>query len=190
MNRKCWVLGMAMMVGAGGAEASMSLYPPQHLLTESALNVTPDPVSAGDGSFYFALPLLELGGPMNLGFTLHYNSNGARSNWDLNDLPEGGPWWWDPMATLNPNPTSGTNYWQFQIEDGQAVAFTEQADGSWRLTDESAFGLANSPIEFQAKRTNTWAYFSTPATVASRCSRISPTISGGSRCRRTATAMR
>ncbi|MDD4117144.1 MAG: hypothetical protein PHI39_02895 [Kiritimatiellae bacterium] len=152
-----WMLGAVV-----GVEASMSLYPPQHLLTEVVLDVTPDPVSAGDGAFYFALPLLRLGGPMNLGFTLHYNSNGARSNWDLNDLPEGGPWWWDPMATLNPNPMSGTNYWQFQIEGGQAVAFTEQPDGSWRLTDESAFGLANSPIAFQAMRTNTWAYFFDP----------------------------
>lgn len=152
-----WMLGAVV-----GVEASMSLYPPQHLLTEVVLDVTPDPVSAGDGAFYFAMPLLDLGGPMNLGFTLHYNSNGARSNWDLNDLPEGGPWWWDPIATLNPNPMSGTNYWQFQIEGGQAVAFTEQADGSWRLTDESAFGLANSPIAFQAMRTNTWAYFFDP----------------------------
>lgn len=156
------IVAVAVMGVTGSAQASMSLYPPQHVLTKSVLDVTPDPVSAGDGAFYFSMPLLELGGPMNLGFTLHYNSNGARSNWDLNDLPEGGPWWWDPMATLQPNPMGGTNYWQFQIEDGKAVAFTEEADGSWRLTDETDFGLPNSPIAFQAKRTNTWAYFFDP----------------------------
>ncbi|NCA81446.1 MAG: hypothetical protein EOM72_01690 [Opitutae bacterium] len=164
MNRKCWVLGMAMLVGAGGAEASMSLYPPQHLLAGSALVAAPDPVSADAGSFYFALPLLRLGGPMNLGFTLHYNSNGARSNFNLLDLPENGPWWWDPMATLQPHLISGTNYWQFQVEGGQAVAFTEQPDGSWRLTDETDFGLANSPVAFQAQRTNGWAYLLDPRT--------------------------
>ncbi|NLG35043.1 MAG: hypothetical protein GX548_06795, partial [Lentisphaerae bacterium] len=79
MKSWAWVIRAAVaggwMLGAVvGVEASMSLEPWQHVLTEVVLDVTPDPVSAGDGAFYFAMPLLELGGPMNLGFTLHYNS--------------------------------------------------------------------------------------------------------------------
>ena len=166
MNRRHWALGMAgagWMMCALGAQAGFYLSPPQHYLPLEYTEVAaPDPVSANDGTFFFSLPLMDLGGPMGLGFTLHYHSYGAKANWDLNDLPNQGVWSWDPLAVLSTMQSSGTTHWQFQIERGQAAAFAEQPDGSLQLTDESVFGKPNSPLAFQAVKTGEWVYFLDP----------------------------
>lgn len=164
MNRWRWILGLAMMglVGVWGAKAGPYFSEPQHVQTESVLEATPDPVSAGDGAFYFAMPLLNLGGPMNLGFTLHHNSSGGKVNWDVWDLPGDGRWWWDPLATLSVISWVSPTGWQFQVEGGQAVGFVENPDGSLRLAEEGDYGLANSPIAFQAQQTNGWTYLLDP----------------------------
>lgn len=158
-----WISAMVWLAWAAAGQAGFYLSPPQHYLPlESTLPATPDPVSGNDGTLYFAMPLLDLGGPMGLGFTLHYHSFGTKANGDLNDLPDDGVWWWDPLAVLQLMETSGTNYWQFQIERGQAVAFEQQPDGSLDLVPESTFGKPASPIAFQAVATNGWAYFLDP----------------------------
>ncbi len=161
--RVFWVSAMVWLLAAEGAEASMALYPPRHVLTKAGLESAPDPVSADAGSFHFALPLLELGGPLGLGFTLRYDSNGVRASWDQYDLPEGGAWWWDPLATCQPvEMGGGTNCLQIQIENADTMAFIQEPDGSWRLVEEGDFGFPNSPVDFRVQQTNGWTYFLDP----------------------------
>lgn len=131
------------------AAFASSLYPPQTKLSNASLDAAPDPVSASDGSFYFDLPLLQLGGPMGLGFRLSYDSTRPKSQWDLSDLPEQGKWWWDPKATCLFMNMGDHTALQFQIERGDAIAFVKFPGETWRLSTESDYGMPGSPVAFQ-----------------------------------------
>lgn len=165
MTKRCCMLlgyhllvyGLLTAVVHGG-----SLWPPQTKLVEGSLDAAPDPVSASDGSFYFNMSLLELGGPMNLGFRLRYHSNQPRSNWDLSDLPSWGKWWWDPKATCIRMSMGDHEVLQFQVEHANPIAFVQYPDEDWRLSDETDYGMPGSPEAFQLAEINDWLYLFDP----------------------------
>jgi len=83
-----------------------------------------DPISAGSGGYLFDLPLSSLGGPMNLGFSLHYRSDFNQLIWYQAGLPE--RFWWRPLEHLeysHDDPELGA-YVTVQIRDGDAISFT------------------------------------------------------------------
>ncbi|NCC49740.1 MAG: hypothetical protein EOM20_00860 [Spartobacteria bacterium] len=167
MIKRIWVIGAAvaggMLLGAGRGQAS-SLWPPQNLAWSRiwAAEKT-DPVDANAGGYYFSLPLLELGGPMGLGFHLDYRSNRA-SAMPVGDLPSWGKWGWSFRRMLSVNKMSGTNYYQFELADGEAVAFRQNPDDSFSLVDTNTFGVASSgsPKDYQLKGDTNWLYLLNP----------------------------
>lgn len=164
MNRSGLIaLSALLIVGllSPSARAS-SLWPPQTKVVEVGLDAAPDPVSASDGAFYFNMSLLELGGPMNLGFRMRYHSDQPRSNWDLSDFPSWGKWWWDPKATCIRMGMGDHEVLQFQIERANPVAFVQYPGEDWRLVDETDYGMPGSPVAFQVAETNDWLYLLDP----------------------------
>ncbi len=140
-----------------------SLWPPHTQWTRLGLDAAPDPVSANDGVYYFDMSLLELGGPMDLGFRLSYRHNRTMAQF-MFGFPGWGEWWWYPKYTCNIARIDGTNYVQMQLDGGDSVAFLEEPDGSYRLAvqSDSGFPYSASPVDLQLKGTNDWLYLHDP----------------------------
>lgn len=111
-----------------------------------------DPVVASNGAYGFRLPLLDLGGPMDLHFTLIYRSD--LSNWiGDDDFPPWrySPFWWSPkcVARLWTWPD------QFWLEDFRMVAF----NGTSGEIDERHEA---QPVRYVMNKTDDYVYLMDP----------------------------
>nr|HPJ57361.1 hypothetical protein [Kiritimatiellia bacterium] len=158
--------GAAAILGAGSVPLAQaaSLWPPQNVAWSRVWEADKtDPVDANAGGYYFSLPLLELGGPMGLGFHLDYRSNRATAL-PVGDLPSWGKWGWTFRRMLSTSTMSGTNYFQFELAGGEAVAFKQNPDDSFSLVGTNTFGIAGSgaPEDYQLKGDTNWLYLLEP----------------------------
>jgi hypothetical protein len=122
-----------------------------------------DPISAANAAYYFTIPLLGLGGPMDLRFELIYRSDYWR---DFQCLPW--QFWWRPFAYAQ----SGTvinsiEYITVYLPNGDHVSFKKSA-GEWVLTDPSVdvYGYVYKdnipPTKYRLKETAGFAYLMDP----------------------------
>ena len=125
-----------------------------------------DPISAGSGAYYFTMPLLSLGGLMDLRFNLIYRSDYLRFSEQF--LPP--TFWWWPYAEAELGVVIGTTeYGTVYLPNGDNVSFKKDAAGNWILTDPSVnlFGsmllVDNRPqIKYVLKKTTDFAYLMDP----------------------------
>ncbi|HHT9137997.1 MAG TPA: RHS repeat-associated core domain-containing protein [Candidatus Wunengus sp. YC60] len=119
-----------------------------------------DPINAGSGAYSFTLPMIHLGGPMELGFTLSYCSD--NENWQErtpNDFP-GSPsrFWWSPRSKLY----IGNAERLVWTEDGAMVSFN--ADGSLNEKSTKSNPDNGQPIPYVMKDTTDYVYVMNPVT--------------------------
>jgi RHS repeat-associated protein len=122
-----------------------------------------DPISAGTGGYFFDLPLLPLGGPTNLGFSLHYRSDFNQLIWDQAGLPE--LFWWRPLEHLeysHGDPELGA-YVTVQIRDGDAISFKRRG-GQWVPTENGDFGYEDNvyPTRWLLQEKSSYFYLMDP----------------------------
>jgi RHS repeat-associated protein len=116
-----------------------------------------DPVNTGNGAYQFTLPLLNLGGPMDLHFDLIYGSD-LSNNWiGDDDFPNAGGrgagyfrFWWSPKCSAG---LWGLN--QFWLEDFRSVAI----DGE---TGEIPEWSEAQPVRYQMRETTGYVYLMDP----------------------------
>lgn len=104
-----------------------SFNPGKNVIRTETVPATPDPVEATGGAFYFSKTLLDIGGPMGLSFTLHYNSGMEQWAGDVK-----APFWWSHKYTLEEIYWNGTNLFKVGFEKGSEVQFAEE-NGAWHL---------------------------------------------------------
>ncbi|NOZ95274.1 MAG: RHS repeat protein, partial [Acidobacteria bacterium] len=112
-----------------------------------------DPVSANTGAYHFDLPLLSLGGPMNLGFTLRYRSDFNQVIW-AEALPT--RFWWSPWEDLEWEPSL---YATFQISNGDAISFAWKTD-HWEPGAPFVPGVY--PVPWSLQETDGYFYLMDP----------------------------
>jgi len=112
-----------------------------------------DPISANNGAYHFDLPLLSLGGPMNLGFTLRYRSDFNQVIW-AEALPT--RFWWSPWEDLEWEPSL---YATFQISNGDAISFVWK-DDHWEPGAPFVPGIY--PVPWSLKETDDYFYLMDP----------------------------
>jgi RHS repeat-associated protein len=125
-----------------------------------------DPVSASTGAYHFTLPLLNLGGPMDLHFSLSYRS-------DFHQMGPSKPpdfpfrFWWSPKvrAILYPADWMGgdEDVWTILMANGNIVSFKESG-GEWVLPDPSDFWYENngSAVRYKLEETADYIYLMDP----------------------------
>jgi RHS repeat-associated protein len=165
--KKFLTLVMLLAVFACCLQASgASLWPPQNIIWSELWDADKtDPVDANAGGYYFDLPLLELGGPMDLKFHLNYRSSRGTAL-PLGDLPGWGKWEYDARRMLSVSTMSGKSYYQFELGDGDEVAFLKNPDNTFSLLNTNSFGLpgSGSPVNYQLKGDTNWLYLLDPKT--------------------------
>jgi len=124
-----------------------------------------DPISAANGAYYFTMPLLSLGGLMDLRFKLIYRSDYLRFSDQF--LPT--TFWWRPYAEAELGVMiDTTEYGTVYLPNGDNVSFKKDASGNWTLTDPSVnlWGMTlvdNRPqIQYVLKKTTDFAYLMDP----------------------------
>ena len=124
-----------------------------------------DPVSVGSGAYHFRLPILALGGPMNLGFELIY-----RTDFEQIGLGGGLPprFWWRPLTSANVQVNlNDTLFSTFQLPDGDVVSF-KKVGTKWVLADpEEDVGATTfldngSRTKFVMQETTNFVYLMDP----------------------------
>jgi RHS repeat-associated protein len=113
-----------------------------------------DPVAASNGAYEFTLPLFDLGGPMDLHFSLIYRSD--LSNWmGDDDFPDWrySPFWWSPNCVARLWTVPGPN--QFWLEDFRMVAF----NGTTGEIDESQEA---QPVRYVMNKNDEYVYLMDP----------------------------
>lgn len=122
-----------------------------------------EPVSTNSGAYFFDMSLLELGGLMPLGFTLHYRSDEDNTiSRNPNDFPArdlATRFWWNPRSRAKIE-TGFTTFW---LEDGTMVAFKKEND-QWLLNEEAQPGQSiNGQAErYVMKETDDFIYLMSP----------------------------
>jgi RHS repeat-associated protein len=107
-----------------------------------------DPVSVADGAFSTEFPLFDLGGPMNLHFTLLYDQSIDNYNGYFPFGMIGQPgYWWSPFACAQFARTAEPQTCDIKMTDGSSISFF-QTNGLWQMVDEG------SPAEFKLVVTN------------------------------------
>jgi len=125
-----------------------------------------EPVSTNSGAYYFNMPLLNLGGPMDLDFTLFYRSDmNNRAIRVPNDFPSenrANParFWWSPRYQAQTDEDGLCTVW---MENSDMVVFKKQGD-SWTLFQNAVEGQKENgqPIEYRLKETQDFLYFLNP----------------------------
>lgn len=132
-----------------------SFDPGKNIIRTKAMPATPDPVEATGGAFYFARTLLDIGGPMDMSFTVYYNS--GTEQWDGDIDP---PFWWSHKYNLIQVTWNGTNLCKIGFDKGSYVQFAEK-DGAWHLTGPDYMGnIANgSSIKCELHVSSNYIYF-------------------------------
>jgi len=96
-----------------------------------------DPISANAGAYYFTIPLLDLGGPMDLDFSLIYRSDLRTPIRRIpNDFPAYGRpnltrFWWTPRRGATFSGPSN-EFLTVCLEDGALLCFTNLSGGVWQ----------------------------------------------------------
>ncbi len=121
-----------------------------------------DPIAASSGAYHFSMPLLNLGGPMGLDFSLIYRSDLVQqSEADPGDLPD--RFWWSPKQTAT-FADDAPNTWTIQMADGNWFSFKK--DGAeWALVDDTDFPAYEdneSAVRYVLRETTGYLYFMDP----------------------------
>ncbi|MFO7602142.1 MAG: RHS repeat-associated core domain-containing protein [Candidatus Desulfacyla sp.] len=149
MALACWSLFQTLPVLAGNDDQCGSMCNRDN---KKSLEIG-DPIMAASGALRFALPLLNLGGPMNVHFTVMYGSDYV--NWPKNDLGFGnagnGRFWWSPgcAAYLDPG------LYQFWLDDFRQVAFDP-------ATKEIMEFIEPQSVRYQLEYSDTYVYLMDP----------------------------
>ena len=123
-----------------------------------------DPISAANGAYSFSLPLLRLGGPMDLDFTFHYSRN-IYNWWAEESFPERTGWigqdgnlfWWSPR--VRGAFWGGVN--DVRLENGDVVSFIPDDEGGWVL-NEGWYPDNGQPTRYVMKETANYFYMMDP----------------------------
>ncbi len=130
-----------------------------------------DPISASNGAYQFTMPLISLGGPMDLRFELFYRSDFDQN---LSDAKVPNPFWWYPYTTASVgeivtvdgvDKTLAT----IQLPNGDLVSFKKDSSGNWTLVDpDEDVGFTQyynngSSIKYVLKETTEYVYLMDPA---------------------------
>ncbi|RME86096.1 MAG: RHS repeat protein [Caldilineae bacterium] len=124
-----------------------------------------DPIAMSNGAYHFTMPLLDLGGPMGLHFSLLYRSDLDRI-FDTSpaDFPYG--FWWSPKYIAALSDELGEDIWTVQMANGDTAAFKKR-NGEWVLVGpEDNFGIPDngSSVRYHLKETAAYLYFMDPET--------------------------
>ncbi|MBN1676664.1 MAG: RHS repeat protein [Kiritimatiellae bacterium] len=128
-----------------------------------------DPVATGGGTYRFRIPLLRLGGPMQLDFGLIYRSElAALNNTAPSDLP--GRFWWTPKLEALKTPWYWGNpmfsVFTVQLPDGDFVAFIDEwPSTTWRLLQPGEAPYTDNAMgtPYELKQTASYFYLKDPA---------------------------
>jgi len=121
-----------------------------------------DPVSSANGAYHFDMPLLALGGPFDLGFTLRYRSDYARGGAFVPAT-----FWWDPFASAVISVPLGSNvYASFYLPNGDLFSFKKQGD-AWAPVDATEHADVTytdnaARVKYTLQETASYAYFQDP----------------------------
>ena len=115
-----------------------------------------DPVSANNGAYHFDMPLLALGGPMNLGFTLRYRSDFNQVLW-AEALPI--RFWWSPWEDLEWERSPGFTFVTVQIANGDVISFKWVTD-HWE--PGAPFMPGVYPVPWSLQETGDYFYLMDP----------------------------
>jgi RHS repeat-associated protein len=121
-----------------------------------------DPIAVSSGAYHFTMPLLDLGGPMGLHFSLIY-----RSDFDQQapNNPADFPYrfWWSPKYSAMLSDEVGEDVWTVQMANGDTVSFKKR-NGEWILVGPTDFGYVDngSAIRYVLKETTDYLYFMDP----------------------------
>lgn len=130
-------------------------------LTQAAGLDGGDPVSMASGAYHTDLPLLSLGGPMDLGLTIRYRSDftTVTGNSGLETH-----FWWSPYESLW-HETSGPwgEFVTAQIRNGDTITFKKQG-GQWVPSENGDFGYSQNvyPSHWTLVETATYLYLCDP----------------------------
>ena len=161
-------LGTAMTVAAacvvlwgGNTLAGQDSYPnvyDQSMNRSEPVDVG-DPVSAGNGSYHFTMPLLDLGGPLPLAYSISYRYDQVASG----EFPKNFQGSTSIELRYDDNVGAGNDTMvNVKLMDGRIIAFRKDpTTGEWELTD-------NTPLRYELRETGTdyehgWYYFMDPA---------------------------
>lgn len=117
-----------------------------------------EPVATSNGAYYFSIPLLDLGGPMGLSFTLFYRS-------DLG-FPTKSPYDFGIMSSFAFGPCPKADLWEdsyhFWLEDYATVTF-KKVGTEWVIDASDDFLPDNGqPIAYKIEELNDYVYLMNP----------------------------
>ena len=124
-----------------------------------------DPTAAHNGAYHFTMPLLDLGGPMGLRFSLIYRSDFMQMSPSLpSDFLH--RFWWSPKysAVLAPAGWVGdVDVWTIQMANGNTVSFKKAGD-EWVLPGPTDLGYVDngSAVRYVLKETADYLYLMDP----------------------------
>lgn len=126
------------LLPASGLRASIeNAFPGTNRDFGKSLDAHPDPVAASSGGFYFTRPLLDLGGPAGLGFSLTYRSKLNRPLIWRDQIDFSERFWWNPHFTAHRARSGSYFYLTVQGAGGNLAAFRrETAGGEWSLVKD------------------------------------------------------
>ncbi len=122
---------------------------------------TGDPVSAANGAFKYSLELDALGGPMELGFALHYRSDFQQliyNSGNGNGLPF--RFWYSPYGVLEYHYDDEEKgpFATAQVDEGDVVSFKLEQD-EWVPAESGDFGKTDNVYPFRWQLVETTGYF-------------------------------
>jgi len=171
-NALCLFLALCLLVGVlpAAPPARAQDPPPEYLWWGSILDYFEsldlgDPIAANNGTYHFTMPLLDLGGPMGLGFSLIYRSDFVQMGPSQpTDFPH--RFWWSPKysAVFVPSGWVGdVDVWTIQMANGNTVSFKKAGD-EWVLPDPTDFGYVDngSAVRYILKETTDYLYLMDP----------------------------
>ncbi len=124
---------------------------------------TSDPISANAGAYHFELPLMQLGGPMQIDIALRYRSDlGQLAAWGgVVGVPYG--FWWSPLENMEYSHENVGGFASIQIRNGDALSFKRQG-GQWVPTTDGDFGLQQNayPTPWSLQETSDYFYLADP----------------------------
>nr|MBC8248235.1 RHS repeat protein [Anaerolineales bacterium] len=126
-----------------------------------------DPIAASNGSYHFTMPLLDLGGPMGLHFSLIYRSDFMQMSGPFLPADFLHHFWWSPKYSavfVGPGDIGGdVDVWTIQMANGNTVSFKKVGD-EWVLPGPTDFGYENngSAVRYVLKETTDYLYLMDP----------------------------
>ena len=117
-----------------------------------------DPIATNNGAYHFDLPLLSLGGPMNLGFTLRYRSDFEQIIY-WRDIGVPIRFWWSPFEYLEWEFSQFGKFVTVQVANGDAISFAWKTD-HWE--PGAPFMPGVYPVPWSLKETDGYFYLMDP----------------------------